>query len=38
MSESTRTIPGTCPHCAGVLSNVQGVRACPECPFVDTDR
>ncbi|WP_268892309.1 hypothetical protein [Natronorubrum halalkaliphilum] len=27
-----------CPDCAATLSNVQGVDACPECNWVDTDR
>ncbi|WP_440770100.1 hypothetical protein [Natronorubrum sp. DTA28] len=27
-----------CPECASRLSNVQGVDACSECDWVDTDR
>ncbi|ELZ15170.1 hypothetical protein C477_18320 [Haloterrigena salina JCM 13891] len=26
-----------CPHCATTLSNVQGVAACPECQWIDSD-
>ena len=26
-----------CPHCGATASNVQGVDACPECPWIDRD-